>query len=73
MSPAVEIRNSISGKLVPALGPFIGAALFGFFMLKGLAIGAQGGKVFMLGLVALGCVGFGLLMARGPTFENAPP
>ncbi|PZV38583.1 hypothetical protein [Mesorhizobium kowhaii] len=59
-----EIHNSTSGKLFPALGSFIGAALFGFFMLKGLAIGVPGGKVFVLGLVALGCVGFGLFMAQ---------
>ena len=42
MSAPVEIRNS-TGKLFPALAPFLLAVLFGFFMLKGLSSSATSG------------------------------
>jgi hypothetical protein len=51
MSAPVEIRNSTLGKLFSALGPFIGVAIFAFFMLKGTAGGAPGGKVFLLAVL----------------------
>ena len=47
MSSRVEIRNSPTGKIFSALGPFLLAAIFGFFALKGLASGAPGQRLFL--------------------------
>jgi len=65
MPAPVEIRNSATGKLFPAIGPFLIAVLFGFFALKGLASGAPGGGVLLVALLALGCLGLGFVIARG--------
>ena len=65
MPAPVEIHNSATGKIFPALGPFLIAAIFGFFALKGLASGAPGGGVLWVAVLALGCLGLGLFIARG--------
>jgi hypothetical protein len=65
MSAPVEIRNSAMGKLLPAIGPFLIAATFGFFALEGLASGAPGGGVLLVAVLALGCLGLGFFIARG--------
>lgn len=65
MPAPVEIRNSTFGKIFPALGPFLIAAIFGFFALKGLASGAPGQGLFLVAVLALGCLGLGLFLARG--------
>ncbi|UDL87373.1 hypothetical protein LGH82_19505 [Mesorhizobium sp. PAMC28654] len=66
MSAPVEIRNSATGKLLPAIGPFLIAGIFGFFALKGLSSGAPGGGVLLVVVVlALGCLGLGFFIARG--------
>ncbi|PAQ05510.1 hypothetical protein [Mesorhizobium temperatum] len=65
MSAPVEIRNSLTGKLFPALGPFLIAAIFGFFALKGLASGAPAGRLLWVAVLALGCLALGLFLARG--------
>jgi hypothetical protein len=65
MSSPVEIRNSTFGKIFPALGPFLLAAIFGFFALKGFASGAPGQRLLLVAVLALGCLGLGLFLARG--------
>ncbi|UVK39545.1 hypothetical protein LHFGNBLO_000928 [Mesorhizobium sp. AR10] len=65
MSAPIDLRNSPIGKIFPALGPFLLAAIFGFFALKGLASGAPGRGVLWVTVLALGCLGFGLVIARG--------
>lgn len=65
VSAPVEIHNSPTGKLFPAIGPFLIAAIFGFFALKGLASGAPGRGLFLVAVLALGCLGLGLFLARG--------
>ncbi|RWN50994.1 hypothetical protein [Mesorhizobium sp.] len=65
MSAPVEIRNSPTGKLFPAIGPFLIAAIFSFFALKGLASGAPGRELFVVAVLALGCLWLGLFLARG--------
>ncbi|BCG91841.1 hypothetical protein MesoLj131a_07050 [Mesorhizobium sp. 131-2-1] len=41
------------------------AAIFGFYMLKGLVNGADGGRVFLVALLALGFLGLGGFFVRG--------
>ncbi|KUM24508.1 hypothetical protein AU467_29975 [Mesorhizobium loti] len=65
MAAPLDIRNSASGKIFPALGSFLMAAVFGFYVLKGLSMGAPGGGVFMVALLALGFAGLGAFIARG--------
>jgi hypothetical protein len=65
MSAPFEIHNSPTGKIFPAIGPFLIAAIFGCFALMGLASGAPGGGVLLVAVLALGCLGFGLVIARG--------
>lgn len=65
MSAPVEIRNSAIGKLLPAIGPFLISGIFGFFALKGFSSGAPGGGVLLVAVLALGCLGLGLFIARG--------
>lgn len=67
MSAPVEIRNSTTGKLFPALAPFLLAGLFGFFMLQGLSPSSitSGRVVLLMAVLALCCLGIGLFMARG--------
>jgi hypothetical protein len=65
VSAPVEIRNSPTGKIFPALGPFLIAAIIGFFVLKGLATGAPSGGLLWVAVLALSCLGLGLFIARG--------
>ncbi|RWD78706.1 hypothetical protein [Mesorhizobium sp. M1E.F.Ca.ET.041.01.1.1] len=65
MAAPLEIRNSATGKIVPALGSFLMAAIFGFYVVKGLSMGAPGGGVTMVALLTLGFAGLGLFIARG--------
>jgi hypothetical protein len=65
MSSPLEIRNSPTGTIIPAIGPLLIAAIFGFFALKGLLAGAPGGRVLLMAVLALGCLGLGLFFARG--------
>ena len=63
MSAPLELRNSATGKIFPAIGPLLIGAMFGFGALRGLAVGADG--VLIIALVALGCLGLGYVIARG--------
>ncbi|CAN7143039.1 hypothetical protein [Mesorhizobium caraganae] len=63
MSAPLELRNSVTGKIFPAIGPLLIGAIFGFGALRGLAVGADG--VLIIALVALGCLGLGYVIARG--------
>ena len=63
MSAPLELRNSATGKIFPAIGPLLIGAIFGFGALRGLAAGADG--VLVIALVALGCLGLGYVIARG--------
>lgn len=63
MSAPLELRNSVTGKIFPAIGPLLIGAIFGFGALRGLAAGADG--VLVIALVALGCLGLGYVIARG--------
>ena len=65
VSTPVEIRNIPTGKMISAIGPFLIAAIFGLFALKGLASGAPGERVFLVAVLALGCLALGLFFARG--------
>jgi hypothetical protein len=63
MSAPLELRNSVTGKIFPAIGPLLIGAIFGFGALRGLAVGADG--VLVIALVALGCLGLAYVIARG--------
>ena len=65
MSAPLELRNSATGKIFPAIGPLLIGAIAGFGALRGLAAGADGGHVLVIALVALGCLGLGYVIARG--------
>ncbi|RJT30105.1 hypothetical protein D3227_30755 [Mesorhizobium waimense] len=65
MSAPLELRNSVTGKIFPAIGPFIIGAMFGLGALQGLASGADGGHVLVIALLALACLGLGFFIARG--------
>lgn len=65
MSAPVELRNSPTGKMSSAFGALLFAAIFGFYTLKGLVTGADGGRVLLVALLALGFLGFGYFLARG--------
>ncbi|TRC96055.1 hypothetical protein FJV76_26260 [Mesorhizobium sp. WSM4303] len=65
MSAPLELRNSVTGKIFPAIGPLLIGAIFGFGALSGLAAGADGGHVLVIALVAFGCLGLGYVIARG--------
>jgi hypothetical protein len=65
MSAPLEIRNSVSGKIFPALGPFLIGGIFGFGALQGVASGASGGTVLWIALLAIGCLALGFFIARG--------
>ncbi|TGV08671.1 hypothetical protein EN816_32735 [Mesorhizobium sp. M8A.F.Ca.ET.173.01.1.1] len=65
MSAPVELRNSPTNKFSSVAGSLLMAAIFGFYTLKGLANGADGGRVFLVALLALGFLGFGGYMVRG--------
>lgn len=65
MSAPLELRNSVTGKIFPAIGPFIIGVMFGFGALQGLASGADGGHVLVIALLAVACLGLGFFIARG--------
>jgi len=65
MSAPLELRNSVTGKIFPALGPVIIGIMFAFGALRGLVSGADGGWVLVIALVAVGCLGLGYVIARG--------
>ena len=65
MSAPLELRNSVTGKIFPALGPVIIGVMFAFGALRGLVSGADGGWVLVIALVAVGCLGLGYVIARG--------
>lgn len=65
MSSPLELRNSATGKIFPAIGPLLIGAMFGFGALSGLAAGAYSGHVLIIALVAIGCLGLGYVIARG--------
>ncbi|MEZ2328898.1 hypothetical protein AB6802_04110 [Mesorhizobium sp. RCC_202] len=65
MSAPLEIRNSASGKLFPALGPFLIGGIFGFGALQGVAAGTDGGHVLWIALLSLVCLALGAFIARG--------
>lgn len=59
MPAPLELRNSPSGKILPALGPFLLGGIFGFGALQGLASGADGGHVLWIALLGAACLGLG--------------
>jgi len=65
MAAPLEIRNSPSGKILPALGPFLIGGIFGFGALQGVASGADGGHVLWIALLGIACLGLGVYIARG--------
>ena len=65
MAAPLEIRNSPTGKLFPALGPFLIGGIFGFGALQGAAAGADGGHVLWIALLSALCLGLGAVIARG--------
>lgn len=65
MASPLEIRNSVSGKIFPAIGPLLIGAIFGFGALQGVASGAGGGAVLWIALLAIGCLALGFYIARG--------
>jgi hypothetical protein len=65
MAAPLEIRNSPSGKILPALGPFLIGGIFGFGALQGVASGADGGHVLWIALLGIACQGLGVYIARG--------
>jgi len=70
MSAPLEIRNSATGKIFPAVGPFLIGGVFGFGALQGLASGANGGRVLVIVLLSAAFVGLGFFIARG-AFDNS--
>jgi len=62
---SVELRNSATNRSSSAAGSFLMAAIFGFYTLKGLVNGADGGRVFLVALLALGFLGLGGFFVRG--------
>ncbi|WP_027169977.1 hypothetical protein [Mesorhizobium sp. WSM3224] len=65
MPAPLEIRNSPSGKILPAVGPFLLGGIFGFGALQGVASSADGGHVLWIALLAAACLGLGVFIARG--------
>ncbi|RRH90156.1 hypothetical protein EH240_33295 [Mesorhizobium tamadayense] len=65
MSAPLEIRNSPTGKIFPALGPFLIGGIFAFGALQGVASGADGGRVLWIALLSVACLGLGASIARG--------
>ncbi|TGP45400.1 hypothetical protein EN873_40830 [bacterium M00.F.Ca.ET.230.01.1.1] len=65
MAAPLEIRNSPSGKILPAVGPFLIGGIFGFGALQGVAAGAGGGHVLWITLLSAACLGLGAFIARG--------
>ena len=65
MAAPLEIRNSPSGKILPALGPFLLGGIFGFGALQGVASGAGGGHVLWIALLSAACLALGVFIARG--------
>jgi hypothetical protein len=65
MAAPLEIRNSPSGKILPALGPFLIGGIFGFGALQGAASGADGGHVLWIALLGVAFLALGAFIARG--------
>ncbi|WFP76947.1 hypothetical protein [Mesorhizobium sp. WSM4906] len=65
MAAPLEIRNSPTGKIFPAFGPFLIGGVFGFGALQGLAAGASGGHVLWIALLSVACLALGFFIARG--------
>ncbi|TIS61284.1 MAG: hypothetical protein E5W93_08360 [Mesorhizobium sp.] len=65
MAAPLEIRNSVTGKILPALGPFLIGAMFGFGALQGAGSGADGGRVLVIVLLCVACLALGFYIARG--------
>jgi hypothetical protein len=65
MPAPLELRNSPSGKILPALGPFLLGGIFGFGALQGVASGADGGHVLWIALLGAACLALGAFIARG--------
>lgn len=69
MAP-LELRNSATGKIFPAIGPVVIGVMFGFGALRGLASGTNSGHVLVIALLAAVCLGLGYFIARG-AFDNS--
>ncbi|RAZ90135.1 hypothetical protein DPM33_15000 [Mesorhizobium hawassense] len=65
MAAPLELRNSPSGKILPAVGPFLIGGIFGFGALQGVAAGANSGHVLWIALLGAACLGLGAFIARG--------
>ena len=65
MAAPLELRNSPSGKILPAVGPFLIGGVFGFGALQGVASGADGGHVLWIALLGAACLALGAFIARG--------
>ncbi|MER8429336.1 hypothetical protein [Mesorhizobium caraganae] len=67
MSAPIELRNSPTNKFSSVAGSLLMVAIFGFYTLKGLVSGADGGRVLLVALLALGFLGLGGYIARAPS------
>ncbi|BCG91842.1 hypothetical protein [Mesorhizobium sp. 131-2-1] len=65
MAAPLELHNSATGKIFPALGPLLIGAIFAFGALQGIASGTDGGHVLVIALLAAGCLALGFFLARG--------
>ncbi|MDG4890327.1 MULTISPECIES: hypothetical protein [unclassified Mesorhizobium] len=70
MAAPLEIRNSASGKILPAVGPFLIGGIFGFGALQGVASGTSGGHVLWIALLGVAFLALGVFISRG-AFDNS--
>ncbi|TIW65117.1 MAG: hypothetical protein E5V58_31725, partial [Mesorhizobium sp.] len=64
MAAPLELHNSATGKILPAIGPLLIGAIFAFGVVQGIAAGANGGHVLVIALLSAGCLGLGFFLAR---------
>ncbi|MDX8432298.1 hypothetical protein RFN25_02490 [Mesorhizobium abyssinicae] len=65
MTAPLELHNSATGKILPAIGPLLIGAIFAFGVVQGIAAGANGGHVLVIALLGAGCLALGFFLARG--------
>ncbi|AZO49783.1 MAG: hypothetical protein EOS54_25675 [Mesorhizobium sp.] len=65
MTAPLELHNSATGKILPAIGPLLIGAIFAFGVVQGIAAGAKSGHVLVIALLSAGCLALGFFLARG--------
>ncbi|RVC79471.1 hypothetical protein EN745_15915 [Mesorhizobium sp. M4A.F.Ca.ET.022.05.2.1] len=65
MAAPLELHNSATGKILPAIGPLLIGAIFAFGVVQGIAAGANSGHVLVIALLGAGCLALGFFLARG--------